>query len=89
MSITVVSRRASRRRTTSSSSANASALAATSLSPEPTRARSRSLDTTVSGGKCAAAQVDFPDAPGPTSTTTQGDGRFSASGTRSVCLEGG
>ena len=35
----------------------------------------------------SAAQVDFPDAPGPTSTTTHGDGRFSASATRPVCSE--
>jgi len=85
VSITVVSRRACRRRTTSSSTANASELAARSSSPVPTSARRRSLDTMVSGGKWAAAQVDFPAAPGPTSTTTHGDGRFSAAGTRPVC----
>ena len=56
-----------------------------SSSPVPTSARSRSLDTIASAGKWAAAHVDFPDAPGPTSTTTHGDGRFSTSSTCLVC----
>ncbi len=87
--MTVVSRRPTRSRTTSSSRANASALAVTSSSPAPTTARSRSLDTTASGGKCAAAQVDFPEAPGPTSTTRHGAGRWTASVTGSAHDPGG
>ena len=79
VSITVVSRRPIRCRTTSSSNANASALAAMSSSPAPTNARSRSLDTISSAPNRSAAHVDFPDAPGPTSTTTHGDGSFSSS----------
>ncbi len=74
VSITVVSPRATRRATISSSRANASVLAAMSSSPVPTTARSRSLDTIVSAGKCAAAQVDFPEPVGPASTTRQGEG---------------
>jgi len=35
------------------------------------------LDTTASAGKCSAAQVVLPDAPGPTSTTTHGSGSVS------------
>ena len=73
VSMTVVSPRATRRVTISSSRAKASVLAAMSSSPAPTTARSRSLDTTASGGKCAAAQLDFPDPVGPTSTR-QGEG---------------
>src|SRR5882757_1543256 len=75
--MTVLSRRANRRATISSSNANASALASISSSPAPTTARSRSLDTIQSAGKCAAAQLDLPDAPGPARTTTHGAGRFS------------
>ncbi len=74
VSITVVSPRATRRETISSSRANASVLAAMSSSPEPTTARSRSLDTIASGGKCSAAQLDFPDPVGPASTSRQGAG---------------
>jgi diguanylate cyclase (GGDEF)-like protein len=81
VSTTVVSRRSTRRSTTVSRSANASALALMSSSPAPTSARNRSLDTTVPAGKCSAAHVDLPDAPGPTSTTTQGAGRLRTSST--------
>jgi hypothetical protein len=38
-----------------------------------------SLATTVPGGAYVAAQVDFPDAPGPTRTTRHGDGSVVAS----------
>ena len=68
-----------RARTICSSSANASALADTSSVPAPTTPRSRSLETTHSAGKWAAAHVDLPAAPGPASTTTHGEGRFSGS----------
>ena len=88
VSMTVVSPRRMRRPTMSSSSANASLLAATSSSPAPTTARSRSLDTIVSSGKLAAAHVDFPDAPGPTSTTTTGAGRLLASTTPASVPDG-
>ena len=79
VSMTVVSRRRSRRVTMSSSSANASVDAARSCSPSPTSARSASLDTICAGSNHCAAHVDFPDATGPTSTTTHGDGNASGS----------
>jgi hypothetical protein len=78
VSITVVNPRATRRATISSSRAKASALAAMSSSPAPTTARSRSLDTIASGGKCSAAQLDFPAPVGPTSTSRQGAGSCTA-----------
>ena len=69
-STTVVSRRRRRRSITRSSTSKASFDARWSCSPVPTTARRRSDDTTWCGGNCEAAHVDFPDAGGPTSTTS-------------------
>ncbi len=79
VSMTVVSWRRSRRVTMSSSRAKASVDAARSCSPSPTSARNASLDTICAGSNHCAAHVDLPDATGPTSTTTQGDGNASGS----------
>src|SRR4051812_49637064 len=57
-----------------SSTANASTEASRSLSPLPTEARSASEDTISFAANRSAAQVDFPDPDGPTSTTTAGVG---------------
>ena len=43
-------------------------------SSRDTNQDSASDETTVDGGKCAAAHVDLPDAGGPANTTRHGDG---------------
>ena len=53
--------------------------AARSCSLSPTRERSASLDTICAGSNHCFAHVDLPDATGPMSTTTQGDGNASGS----------
>ena len=73
-SITVVNRRRRRPVDDVVEQCEASAEARRSCSFSPTTARSASLDTTWPRAKCSAAQVDLPDATGPISTTSDGDG---------------